>query len=147
MKLVIQRVKNAQVIADGELSGSIGPGLLVLVGIHKDDVPENTQWFVNKLVNLRIFTDEGGKLNRCVKDITGEILIVSQFTLYANCMNGRRPDFIEAATGDLAINIYSKFVREVESEMGRVQTGRFGAYMEVSLCNDGPITIVLEGKP
>lgn len=146
MRIVIQRVKEASVIADGELSGKIKKGLLVFLGVHKDDVPENTQWLINKLVNLRIFEDANGKMNLSVKDVQGEILVVSQFTLYGNCNNGRRPDFIDTAPPPIATKLYEKFVSEVAQEMGAVQTGRFGAYMEVSLVNDGPVTFILDSK-
>lgn len=146
MKLVLQRVKEAKVEVDGDVTGAIGLGILVLLGVHKNDTPAQTDWFVKKLVNLRIFQDEKGKINLSVKDIGGEILVVSQFTLYANCHGGRRPDFIEAAPPDLAEPIYEKFVAEVKKELDHVQTGKFGAYMDVSLINDGPVTIILEEK-
>lgn len=144
MKLIAQRVKNAKVTIDGDISGTIGPGILVLLGIHKDDTPDKTKWLVNKLLNLRIFQDKEGKMNLSVKDIKGEILVVSQFTLYANAQRGRRPDFLEAASPEVAEPIYQKFVDEIKTELGSVQTGKFGAYMEVSLTNDGPVTLILE---
>lgn len=146
MRLVIQRVKEAKVTADGELCGAINTGMLVLLGIHKRDTPDKTHWLVKKLVNLRCFQDEKGKLNLSIKDIKGNILVVSQFTLYANCNNGRRPDFFDAAPAELAETIYEKFVCEVKNEIGSVQTGKFGGYMEVSLVNDGPVTLILEDK-
>ncbi|NGX43695.1 MAG: D-aminoacyl-tRNA deacylase [Chlamydiae bacterium] len=146
MKVVAQRVKEAKVVVDGEVCGTIGSGILVLLGIHKDDTPEETSWLVNKLVNLRFFQDENGKMNLSVKDLGGEILVVSQFTLYANCNGGRRPAFIDAAPPNIAEPIYEKFVSEVKNELGRVETGKFGAYMEVSLINDGPVTVILEKK-
>lgn len=144
MRLVVQRVKEAEVKVDGRSTGKIGRGLLVLLGIHVDDQPETTIRYVNKLVNLRIFEDQEGKMNRSVKDIEGEVLVVSQFTLYGNCSKGRRPSFIEAAQPDLAIPLYEKFTKEVEGEMGKVQTGEFGASMDVSLVNEGPVTIIVE---
>ena len=144
MRLVVQRVKEAEVKVDGRSTGKIGKGLLVLLGIHVEDQPETTARYVNKLVNLRIFEDEEGKMNRSVKDIGGEILVVSQFTLYGNCSKGRRPSFIEAAQPDLAIPLYEKFIHEVEKEIGSVKTGEFGASMAVSLINEGPVTIVVE---
>lgn len=144
MKLVVQRVKEAEVNIDGRITGKIGHGLLVLLGIYVDDQPGMTTRYVNKLVNLRIFEDEEGKMNRSVKDVGGEVLVVSQFTLYGNCSKGRRPSFIEAAQPDLAIPLYEKFTAEVEKEMGSVQTGEFGASMKVSLINDGPVTIIVE---
>ncbi len=144
MKVVIQRVSEASVRVEGNVVGSIGSGLVVLLGVHQHDVPEKTQWFVNKLLNLRIFEDEAGKMNLSVKDVKGEVLVVSQFTLYANCMRGRRPDFLDAALSDVAEPIYDKFVSEVNQELGSVQAGIFGASMKVALVNDGPVTIVLE---
>ena len=144
MRLVVQRVSQASVTIENTIAGKIDRGLLVLLGIHQSDKPEMTKRYVNKLVNLRIFEDEAGKMNRSVKDINGEILVVSQFTLYGNCSKGRRPSFIEAAGPDAAIPIYEKFVGEVKGEMGGVQTGEFGASMDVSLVNQGPVTIILE---
>lgn len=146
MRLVVQRVASASVEVEGKIAGKIGKGLLVLLGIHKDDSPEQTVWLVNKLVNLRIFEDEKGKMNKDVKEVGGEVLVVSQFTLYANCANGRRPDFMESAGGLKAEPIYEKFCREVAGEMGGVQTGIFGAFMKISLINDGPVTVILEGR-
>jgi D-aminoacyl-tRNA deacylase len=144
MKLVIQRVKQAQVVVEGETIGAIGQGLLVLLGIHRSDSLDTTIWYVNKLLNLRIFPDVEGKMNRSIKDVEGGVLVVSQFTLYADCSKGRRPAFIDAAQPEIAIPIYEKFVSEVRQEMGNVATGKFGASMDVSLINDGPVTIVLE---
>lgn len=146
MRLVVQRVSHARVEVEGEVVGEIGRGVLVLLGVHKDDSAEDTTWLVNKLVNLRIFEDENGKMNLSVKDIQGEVLVVSQFTLYGNCGNGRRPDFIESAPGLRANVVYEKFVREVGLELGKVQTGKFGASMQVSLLNDGPVTLIVDGK-
>lgn len=146
MKIVVQRVKQASVEAEGNSVGKIGKGLLILFGVHKEDVSDNTLWLVNKVLNLRIFEDGAGKMNLSVKDVQGEVLVVSQFTLYANCTNGRRPDFIESAPPEKAIPLYEKFVAEVKAELGQVQTGIFGAYMQVSLINDGPVTIILETK-
>ena len=146
MRLLVQRVKEASVKVDGEICGAIGPGLLVLFGVHKEDTGEEIKWLVNKLVNLRIFRDEQDKMNLSVKDTEGEILVVSQFTLYGNCQNGRRPDFIQSASGEKAKTIYENFVNAVTKEMGSVQTGRFAAYMEVSLVNDGPVTMIIDSK-
>lgn len=144
MKVVVQRVKEASVTVNGEVTGQIGKGLLVLFGVKNGDRPEETTWLLNKLVNLRIFSDEQGKMNLSVKEIGGEILLVSQFTLYGDCKNGRRPDFFESAPPDVAEAIYDKFVAEVAREMGKVHTGRFGAMMEVRLINDGPVTLIIE---
>ncbi len=144
MKLVIQRVSEAEVTIDRSSVGKIGTGLLVLLGIHQSDLPETTKRYVDKLVNLRIFEDEEGKMNQSVKDVNGEVLVVSQFTLYGNSSKGRRPSFIEAARPETAIPIYEKFIQEVKEGLGSVQTGEFGASMDVSLVNQGPVTIILE---
>jgi len=116
------------------------------LGVHEEDVPENTQWLVNKLIHLRIFEDQDGKMNLGLKDVGGEVLVVSQFTLYGECRNGRRPDFFSAAKEPKASQLYEKFVKEVKQELGKVQTGEFGAYMEVALINDGPVTLMIDGK-
>ncbi len=144
MKIVIQRVSQAKVAVDNETVGSIGRGFLVLLGVRDGDVPETTVWLVNKLLGLRVFTDEAGKMNLSLQDIGGEVLVVSQFTLYANCNNGRRPDFIQAAEPNFARECYEKFVDEVRQSLGKVETGRFGAKMDVSLVNDGPVTLIVE---
>jgi len=144
MRAVVQRVLEANVSIDGAVCGSIGKGLLVLLGVHKEDQPDDTTWLVNKLIGLRIFEDQHGKMNLSLQDVAGEMLVISQFTLYGNCANGRRPDFLNAAPPATAIPIYEKFVDEVKKELGKVQTGRFGAYMKVSLVNDGPVTIIVE---
>jgi D-aminoacyl-tRNA deacylase len=147
MRLLIQKVKNASVTVDDEVIGKIGPGLFVLLGIHKDDTPDKISWLVQKLVNLRIFPDDAGKMNLSLLDIQGEALIVSQFTLYGNCAGGRRPDFLEAAPPPIAIPLYEKFIAETKQALGdRVATGRFGAYMEVALINDGPVTLLLDSR-
>lgn len=146
MKIVVQRVSESSVRVDGELVGTIGQGLVVLLGVHQEDTPEKTKWFINKLLNLRIFEDDNGKMNLSVKDVKGEVLVVSQFTLYANCSKGRRPDFFEAALPEVAEPIYENFVSEVGQELGSVQSGVFGASMKVSLINDGPVTIILDEK-
>lgn len=145
MRVLIQRVKSAEVVVDGWVCGKIGPGLLLFFGVHHADVPEKTTFFADKVVNLRIFSDEADKMNLDIKQVGGGILVVSQFTLYGNCMNGRRPDFIEAAPPQVAEVIYKKFVQELEERLGaKVETGKFGAKMEVSLVNDGPVTFLLE---
>ena len=146
MRVVVQRVKEAKVEVDSEVVGAIEQGLLVFLGVHLDDRPEETQWLVNKLINLRCFQDKDGKMNLNLKDIEGQALIISQFTLYANCTRGRRPDFIQTAQPETAEKIYDKFVAEVKQELGSVQTGQFGAYMRVSLINDGPVTFVIDSK-
>ena len=146
MKAVVQRVKSSSVRVEGKVVGEIGPGLLIFHGVQNGDLPDQTSWLVNKILSLRIFEDSAGKMNLSVEDIGGEILVVSQFTLYANCQRGRRPDFLEAAPPEVAEPIYNKFVSEVADRIGKVETGRFGAAMEVSLVNDGPVTLIVEGK-
>lgn len=144
MKIVAQRVKEASVEVEGRIVGRIGKGILVLLGIHKEDNADKISWFVNKLVNLRLFSDADDKMNLSVKDVNGGLLIVSQFTLYGNCNNGRRPDFFESANADKAKPLYEKFIMELKKEMANVETGEFGAYMNIHLINDGPVTFVLE---
>lgn len=144
MRAVVQRVKEARVTINGNISGKIESGLLVLLAAHKEDKLEETNWLVNKILNLRIFADEDGKMNRSVKDVGGQVLVVSQFTLYGNCAKGRRPDFLESAKPELAIPIYEKFLNEIREEMGDVQSGEFGANMQVTSTNDGPITIIID---
>ncbi len=145
MKIVIQRVSQAQVVVKNKLVGKINNGLLVLVGIKNSDTIDSIKWLSNKLVNLRIFSDSQGKMNLSVKDILGEILVISQFTLYANTKKGTRPSYIEAAKPDIAIPLYEKFIEQLTHDLGKeVQTGIFGADMKVSLLNDGPVTIILE---
>lgn len=143
MKLVVQRVSSASVVSDGVLTGSINTGFLVLLGIHKDDSLELIPKYVKKLINLRIFEDSAGKLNLSIKDVLGEILLVSQFTLYGNVGRGNRPSFIDAKNPTEAIIIYEEFINELSKEIP-VQTGVFGADMQVSLTNDGPVTIIIE---
>ncbi|MCB1111440.1 MAG: D-tyrosyl-tRNA(Tyr) deacylase [Chlamydiales bacterium] len=144
MRIVVQRVKEASVLANGVLTGKIGKGLLLLLGIHKEDTGEQIEWLVNKLINLRIFEDEDGKMNRSLIDVDGEVLVVSQFTLYGNCSNGRRPDFADAAGGPEAEDLYNRFNAFVKKKFKMPQTGKFGAYMEVSLINDGPVTFIID---
>ena len=144
MRLVIQRVLSAQVEVEGELIARIGKGILVLVGIGKNDDGSSIEWLANKTVNLRIFEDENQKMNLGLRDISGEILLVSQFTLYADCQRGRRPGFDQAALPGIAEKQFNEFVQAVNSLGITAQTGRFGADMKVSLVNDGPVTIILE---
>jgi D-aminoacyl-tRNA deacylase len=145
MRLVIQRVEEANVEVEHEIVGKIGAGLLVFLGIHQDDQPKQTEWLVSKMLNLRIFENESGKMNSSVLDIKGEVLVISQFTLYGNCNSGRRPDFLKAASPSIAEPMYNKFVEEVKNLLGSVQTGRFGAFMQVSLVNNGPVTMIIDG--
>ncbi len=144
MRILIQRVSSAHVEADGVVCGKIGKGLLVFLGIHKDDTSETTALLVQKLINLRIFKDTDGKMNLALKDVGGAVLVVSQFTLYGNCMGGRRPAFVDSMSGSGAKELYEKFVSEVKAATGDVQTGQFGADMQVHLVNDGPVTFLLE---
>ncbi len=146
MRLVIQRVENASVEVDGKTVGSIGKGMLVLFGVHQEDVPSQTLWLASKLVNLRIFADAQDKMNLSLLDVQGEVLIVSQFTLYGNCAEGRRPEFTASAPPDKAKALYEKFIEEVRAEKVKVETGIFGARMRVSLVNDGPVTFLLDAK-
>jgi D-tyrosyl-tRNA(Tyr) deacylase len=144
MRALLQRVKNASVTVDGELISSIGNGLLVFLGIHHDDQDKQIDWLAGKIVDLRIFEDEQGKMNLSLKDIEGEILLVSQFTLYANCERGRRPDFIQSAKPDFAEEMYLKFAGKLKTLGFEPKLGVFGGDMKIALLNDGPVTIFLE---
>lgn len=144
MKIVIQRVANAQVEVDKKVVGKIGKGFLVLVGVTHEDTKENADYLVKKLCKLRVFTDENDKMNLSLKDVNGELLIVSQFTLYANCKDGNRPSFVEAAKPEQANELYEHFCSECEKNDIKVEKGIFGADMKVSLLNDGPVTIIIE---
>ncbi len=145
MRLVVQRVREASVTVDDQLTGQIGPGLLVLAGFAPTDNTASLTWMCRKLVQLRIFGDENGQMNRSVQDLGGQILVVSQFTLLADARKGNRPSYIGAAPPAVAEPLYEQFVALVAAELGRpVPTGRFGADMQVRLLNDGPVTIVLD---
>ena len=144
MKVVIQRVKNASVEVDNKIVGQIEKGFLVLVGIKVGDTKEQADYLVKKVCNLRVFTDENGKMNLSLKDVNGKLLIVSQFTLYGNCNDGNRPSFIEAARPEEAIPLYEYFCGECAKNGIEVQRGIFGADMKVQLLNDGPVTIIVE---
>ncbi len=144
MRLLIQRVKEAGVEVSGKNVGSIDRGLLVFLGIHKNDDTSKIPWLVNKVASLRCFPDDAGKMNRSVADVGGGVLVVSQFTLYGNCNGGRRPDFLEAANGPVAESLYQQFISEMRKQIERVATGEFAAHMEISLVNDGPVTFFLE---
>lgn len=145
MRLVIQRVKHASVTVEKKITGAIDDGLLALVGIEDTDTPDDSQWLAGKLVNLRIFDDENGVMNRSVKDINGGILIVSQFTLMASTKKGNRPSYIRASKHEFAIPMYEQFCKNVSSLLGKpVQTGIFAADMQVELLNNGPVTIFID---
>ena len=145
MKVVLQRVSEARVLVDNERIGEIANGLLLLVGVHEDDSSEEMEWLVDKILKLRVFDDEDGKMNLSVEDVEGEILVVPQFTLYGDYEQGNRPSYFEAAGPDKANRLYLEMVRRfnARSELN-IQTGKFGAYMDVQLRNDGPVTLVLE---
>lgn len=144
MKAVIQRVKYAQVEVDKKVVGKINEGFLILLGVAPDDTKEKADAMVKKITKLRIFEDENEKMNLSIQDIKGELLVVSQFTLYADCSGGNRPSFVNAAKPDLANVLYEYFVEKCKEVIPVVQTGIFGAHMEVSLLNNGPVTIELE---
>ena len=145
MKLVIQRVQNAEVKVDEKIVGKINNGFLVLLGIKTTDTKENADYLVRKLINLRIFNDENDKMNLALKDVNGELLIISQFTLYGDCKkSGNRPSFTDAARPEVAIPLYEYFIEECKKQIPVVETGIFGADMKVSLLNDGPVTILIE---
>jgi D-tyrosyl-tRNA(Tyr) deacylase len=147
MIAVIQRVSSASVIIDNQTKASINQGLLVLLGVEDADSPDDVEWLASKLVNLRIFNDAEGVMNVSVKDINGEVVVVSQFTLHASTKKGNRPSYIKAAKPEIAIPLYEGFVKEVHRCLGReVQTGEFGADMKVNLVNDGPVTIIIDTK-
>ena len=144
MRAVVQRVKEASVSVSGEMISRIGTGLLVLLGVARKDTTTEAEILADKIVHLRIFEDDSGKLNRSLLEVGGEILVVSQFTLYGDCRKGRRPSFVEAAPPEVANALYEHFAEKVGEHGVRVATGRFRALMEVSLINDGPVTLILE---
>ncbi|MBS0620208.1 MAG: D-tyrosyl-tRNA(Tyr) deacylase [Verrucomicrobia bacterium] len=146
MRLLIQRVSQAKVVVAGQTVGEIGKGALVFLGIHVSDTSSAIPWYVNKLVHLRMFHDAEEKMNQSLLDVQGEVLIVSQFTLYGDCTQGRRPSFTEAAPPEKARALYEEFVLEVKKLVKKVETGVFGAHMEVSLTNDGPVSLLIEKK-
>ena len=144
MKAVIQRVAHASVVVDGVTVGSCKKGYMILLGVAEGDSELDAELLCRKIVNLRIFTDEEGKMNRSIKDVDGEMLVISQFTLMANYRHGNRPDFLASAKPEEANRLYEYFKTLASAEVRRVESGVFGAHMEVSLCNDGPVTILLE---
>ena len=146
MRVVVQRVKHASVTINGTVNGKINNGFLVLLGVQSTDSEQDVDYLVKKVTNLRIFSDENDKMNLSLKDVNGKLLIVSQFTLYANCKEGNRPSFVEAAKPDVAIPLYEYFVSECKKIIPVVETGIFGADMKVDLLNDGPVTIIMDSK-
>jgi D-tyrosyl-tRNA(Tyr) deacylase len=144
MRAVLQRVSRAKVTVDDEITGEIGPGILILLGVGNEDTEAQALYLVDKIVNLRIFEDEAGKMNRSVIDVDGALLIVSQFTLYADVRKGRRPSYIGAAAPAEANRLYEFFVEQCSGQITRIATGRFQAMMDVELVNDGPVTIIID---
>lgn len=146
MRAVVQRVSSSKVVVNSEVIGKIGKGFNVLLGISKNDTIEDALYLKDKIINLRVFEDEKDRLNLSLKDVDGEILIISQFTLYGDCRKGRRPSFIEAEGGEKAKELYDFFVEECRKEISKIQTGEFGADMKVSIENDGPVTLMIDSK-
>ncbi|AVR45503.1 D-tyrosyl-tRNA(Tyr) deacylase [Christiangramia fulva] len=147
MKAVLQRVSKASVTIEGEISAKIGNGLLILLGIEEADTQDDIEWLCRKIINMRIFGDENNAMNNSLKDVDGDAIVVSQFTLHASTKKGNRPSFIKAAKPDFAEPMYEKFVAHFEKEFGKkIGTGEFGADMKVELLNDGPVTILIDSK-
>lgn len=147
MRAVIQKVSHASITIDRDQTKKIGPGLVILLGIEESDSPSDIQWLSGKISRLRIFDDKQGIMNLSVQDMNGEIMIVSQFTLHASTRKGNRPSYIKAALPETAIPLYATFIEQMQKDLGKpVVTGEFGAYMQVSLCNDGPVTISIDTK-
>jgi D-tyrosyl-tRNA(Tyr) deacylase len=144
VRVVLQRVSRASVTIEGRITGEIGAGILLLVGFTEGDDEETLRWMADKVVGLRIFSDDEGKMNRSLEEAGGAVLVVSQFTLYGDARKGRRPSFIEAARPETAIPLYERFVALLRASGRPVETGEFGAMMEVELINDGPVTLILE---
>jgi D-tyrosyl-tRNA(Tyr) deacylase len=143
MKAVVQRVTQSRVTVEDQQIGVIGRGMMVLLGVAQDDGEADADWLVDKIVGLRIFEDDHGKMNRAITDVNGQILVVSQFTLLGDCRKGRRPSFVKAAAPDKAEALYNRFVQKIRDKGISVETGRFGAAMKVALVNDGPVTLIL----
>ena len=144
MRMLVQLVKEARVNISGKQYSQIGPGVLVFLAIHKNDEPQTSSWMAQKLTNLRIFPDDQGKMNHTIVQTKGQALVVSQFTLYGDCNKGRRPDFFESASPAFAEKLYNDFLSHLEKILPSVETGKFGSQMDVSLINDGPVTLFLE---
>ena len=146
MRAVVQRVSSSKVTVDGEVTGEINKGLLVLLGVTHEDTSKDVDYIIDKVLNLRIFEDENEKMNLSLKDVGGELLVVSQFTLYGDCRKGRRPSFSSAARPEVATKLYEEFIEKARKEGIATKTGQFGAHMMVDLTNDGPVTILLESN-
>lgn len=147
MRVVIQRVSEASVKIEGLLKGRIGPGMLILAGFEEEDNREDLEWMVRKIANLRIFDDDQGVMNLSVSQVSGQLLVVSQFTLHASTRKGNRPSYVKAAVPDIAIPLYESFCTMLQTYTGiKIETGEFGAHMEVQLINDGPVTIIIDSK-
>lgn len=144
MRAVVQRVTNATVTVEGKVIGKIEKGFMILLGVGQEDTEQNADYLINKICNLRVFEDELNKMNLSIHDIDGQLLIISQFTLYANCQKGNRPSFVEAALPEKAENLYEYFIEKCKQQIKIVEHGKFGAHMQVSFTNDGPVTILLE---
>ncbi|MEN3007864.1 D-aminoacyl-tRNA deacylase [Pseudothermotoga sp.] len=146
MRAVVQRVHNASVSVDGKLVGQINTGLLVYLGVGKNDTEKDVEWMCDKIANLRIFEDSNGKMNLSLLQVNGELLVISQFTLYGDCRRGRRPSFDEAAPPEIGEKLYEMFIEKMKQQVKRVERGIFGAHMEVESINDGPVTILLDSE-
>lgn len=147
MRIVIQRVSHASVTIDGEVKSKMGKGYLVLLGVCEEDSQEDVEWLVKKVIGLRVFDDENGVMNRSIMDVGGEILVVSQFTLFASYKKGNRPSWLRAARHEISVPLYESFCKRLSEALGKkVGTGEFGAYMKVELLNDGPVTICMDTK-
>ncbi len=146
MRAVVQRVKSSKVEVDNKVIGEIGKGINLLVGISKDDNKEDIDYIVRKVLGMRIFEDENERMNFSLQDIGGELLVISQFTLYGDCRKGKRPDFMKAQGGERAVELYNELVEAFRKEVPNLQTGEFGADMKVEIINDGPVTLLLESK-
>jgi D-tyrosyl-tRNA(Tyr) deacylase len=146
MRAVVQRVKYSKVEIEGKVVGEINKGLNVLLGVSREDTAEHISYLKDKILNLRIFEDENGKLNKSLIDVGGDLLVISQFTLYGDCRRGRRPSFIEALGGEAAEKIYEEFVAQCREVISKVETGKFGADMMVTIENDGPVTLIIDSN-
>ena len=146
MRAIVQRVKESSVSVDGKVIGKIGIGFNVLLGISKEDTIEDVKYIKKKIINLRVFEDENGKMNKSLKDVNGKLLIVSQFTLYGDCRKGNRPNFMQALGGEEAKKLYLEFINMCKEELDKVETGEFGAHMLVDIKNHGPVTLIIDSK-